>query len=97
MDTSKDYWDEVEATAEAVAEEIRGGKDEVEALAEAIDQHEYVIYTRGNYEIMYWKRVKSLAWNCQRTVQQAAYAIFFLDVQDRLSRMDTNSPSEEAG
>jgi len=53
--TQQAYWEEVESIAKSVTEEAREEGTEIcEVVHEAVDSHQWVIYTYANAQVMQW-------------------------------------------
>ena len=93
MITEQEYWDEVRAIAKTVKEEAEG-RELADVLHEAVDSHEWIIYTAQSVLVLYYspndnayfEEIGQFSASCfSDTVQQLAFFALYADVQEALN------------
>lgn len=108
--TQKEYWDEVRETAEMIAKECREHEqDRYDMLRERAGDHQWVIYTFYNFDVLKWTR-NADAWeevygsigevaescNCSSELyMRLASFAFGADVSDALADIPEDADEDE--
>jgi hypothetical protein len=105
--TYSEYREEVNTIAEDIAERMRSGEvtDQSDAVHEACDSHSWVIYTHYNFAILlhcsnhdaYTEEYGEAPTDSSGNLNWAvlAYAALAEDVNDALSRLDTDLADDD--